>query len=386
MTQQTRLDLGNPHREAAHDKSEIARALLDWYDVHARVLPWRVSSKDRAKGIKPDPYRVWLSEIMLQQTTVATVKTRFLDFTQTWPTVMAMAGAPREDILGAWAGLGYYARARNLHACAQIIANDHKGVFPQTQENLRTLPGIGDYTAAAIAAIAFDRRAIVLDGNIERVTARLYAESTPLPKAKPVLKKLTDRYWPDDKANARHGDFAQALMDLGSTICKPKAPLCDLCPIRGACTAFATGQPQEFPVKPARKIKPTRRGFVFIVENARGEIAAEQRPDDGLLGGMLGLPGSDWQVQSTEQLPNWSGALADPPDNLHAVYEHDIPIGRIRHSFTHFHLDLDVYYHRWRARRGLPPGLNWYAPAAKSLPTVMQKAVDCWRAWSAHQD
>ena len=340
--------------------SAVAPALLRWYGRHARALPWRVGPKARKAGLRPDPYRVWLSEIMLQQTTVATVRSRYEAFLKRWPTVAALASAPLDDVLGEWAGLGYYARARNLHKCALVVAHDHGGVFPDTEEALRRLPGVGAYTAAAIAAIAFDRRAVVVDGNVERVVSRLFAIETPLPAAKTEIKSYAENIWPQK----RFGDFAQALMDLGAGVCRPKKPTCLVCPIASHCAAAKAGAAEDFPRKAAKKKKPARRGAVFAMFNRNGELLFEKRPDKGLLGGMLGLPGTDW----TAKLPD--DILASAP--AAARWR---KIGNAVHAFTHFSLDLDVYTavapkgFRRKARQ------RWIDPAAAKLPTVMKKAV-----------
>jgi A/G-specific adenine glycosylase len=268
----------------------IAPALLAWYDRHARVLPWRTGPADRAMGQRPDPYRVWLSEVMLQQTTVAAVRDHFRRFTDRWPTVEALAAAEDAEIMAAWAGLGYYARARNLIACARAVAQDHQGRFPATREGLLTLPGIGPYTAAAIAAIAFDEPATVVDGNVERVMARLHDLHTPLPAAKPALSALAARHTPQD----RPGDHAQAVMDLGATICTPKSPACGLCPLRGPCLARQNGTAALLPRKQPKKPQPLRHGLVYVGRRPDGAWLLETRPPRGLLGGMLGFPGSDW--------------------------------------------------------------------------------------------
>ncbi|MEZ5920357.1 MAG: A/G-specific adenine glycosylase [Parvularculaceae bacterium] len=335
--------------------SVISEALLRWYDSNARDLPWRVSPAARARGEGPDPYRVWLSEVMLQQTTVATVAPRFMQFIDRWPNVEAMAAAPLDDVLGEWAGLGYYARARNLHKCAVEVAS--RGAFPEREEELQKLPGVGAYTAAAIAAIAFDECAIVLDGNIERVTSRLFAVRTPLPKAKAELKKAIGSVWP----KKRSGDFAQALMDLGAMICTPRAPKCLLCPLAKYCVARANGVADELPVKAKKSAKPTRRGVAYALFNARDEMLFERRPEKGLLGGMLGLPGSEWTPETPESTPpasvRWRLA------------------GVVTHSFTHFHLELEV------KSAAAPKGFRksaeqqWIKPAKVRLPTVMKKAV-----------
>lgn len=260
-------------------ESPHAADLLDWYDGHARVLPWRTLPGDEP----PDPYRVWLSEIMLQQTTVATVIPYFAKFTARWPTIEALSAANDGDVMQAWAGLGYYARARNLLACARAVTAH--GGFPDTEDQLRTLPGVGDYTAAAIAAIAFGRRAIVVDGNVERVTARLFAVEAPLPAAKPELKRLADSITPD----TRCGDFAQAMMDLGATTCTPRAPKCHVCPLSGSCTALAQGDPAPYPRRQPKAERPVRCGVAQWIER-NGQVLLVRRPAKGLLGGMLALP------------------------------------------------------------------------------------------------
>ncbi len=350
---------------SAKKKSTIADTLLAWYDANARDLPWRVGPKAGKGGAKsqknpPDPYAVWLSEIMLQQTTVATVEPRYAEFLARWPDVNAMAAAPLDDVLGQWAGLGYYARARNLHKCAVVVAEQHDGVFPDTEEALRALPGIGDYTAAAIAAIAFDRRAIVIDGNIERVVSRLYEIATPLPAAKTEIKQKLEDVWPEK----RSGDFAQALMDLGAGICRPKAPMCLLCPIAKDCAAHKAGTQEKFPVKAAKKAKPNRVGAVFALTNAKGEMLFERRPEKGLLGGMLGLPGTEWKEKLNGDV--FESAPAD------AIWT---KTGEATHTFTHFHLTLDVYV--GAVPRGFRKSADqqWIKPDEARVPTVMKKAV-----------
>src|SRR5262245_21766042 len=270
-------------REASVAASRPA-LLLGWYDRHRRVLPWRPPAGERA-----DPYRVWLSEIMLQQTGVKTVGPYFVKFLTRWPDVEALGRASQDDVLRMWAGLGYYSRARNLHACAVAVLRDHGGVFPDTEAGLRTLPGIGPYTAAAIAAIAFDVRTMPVDGNIERVTSRLFAVEEPLPQAKPKIQQLAATLLADIRA----GDSAQALMDLGSSICTPKKPACALCPLNDDCVARARGDQETFPRKAPKKPGDLRRGAAFIV--TRGdELRVRTRPEKGLLGGMTEVPGSEW--------------------------------------------------------------------------------------------
>ncbi len=336
--------------------SAISKALLEWYDANARALPWRVGPAARKRGVAPDPYRVWLSEIMLQQTTVATVRPRFEDFIRRWPTVEAMASSPLDDVLSEWAGLGYYARARNLHKCAIEVAA--LGAFPRDEEELRHLPGVGPYTAAAISAIAFDQSAVVMDGNIERVTARLFAIETPLPRAKAELKEAIGAVWP----SKRSGDFAQGLMDLGAGVCTPRNPKCPLCPLTRHCKARAKGIADDLPRKGKRAEKPTRRGIAYALINQKGEILFERRAEKGLLGGMLGLPGTEWTI---------SAPSPSPP--VKAKWR---PAGSIRHTFTHFHLELDVQKAETPKSFRVKDGQRWIAPDAARLPTAMKKAVE----------
>ncbi len=340
--------------------SRISEALLRWYDANARVLPWRVAPHLRKAGQKPDPYAVWLSEIMLQQTTVASVAPRFFRFLERWPDVAAMAAAEADDVLGEWAGLGYYARARNLHKCAGIVADEHGGKFPCTEDALKMLPGIGDYTAAAIAAIAFGQPAVVVDGNIERIVARLFAIDKPLPGAKALIKERAGAIWPQQRC----GDFAQGLMDLGAGVCRPKAPKCSACPLAGHCAAHRLDLVEDFPVKPAKKPKPLRKGAVFALVNAKGEVLFERRPEKGLLGGMFCLPGSPWAEKVSE-----SPAHAPATAKWRRV-------GEVTHIFTHFHLTLGVNIAK--APKGFRRGRKqqWIAPKLARVPTVMKKALD----------
>jgi A/G-specific adenine glycosylase len=332
--------------------------LLDWYDRHARQMPWRIGPAARAEGIRPDPYRVWMSEIMLQQTTVAAVKSYFEAFTTRWPTVSDLAQAEDADVMAAWAGLGYYARARNLLKCARVVHHDHGGVFPDTYDNLIALPGIGPYTAAAIASIAFDLPETVLDGNVERVMSRLYDDHTPLPAAKPLLMQYAAALTPQH----RPGCYAQAVMDLGATICTPRNPACGLCPWRKSCAAWDAGTAKELPKKSPKKRKPTRFGIAYLARRVDGAWLLEQRPDSGLLGGMLGWPGSDWGDTPTE----------DPP--IRAEWR-TLP-EEARHTFTHFHLRLTVktaLVPMDRApARGMFVETDQFDP--ENLPTVMRKA------------
>ena len=316
----------------------------------------------------PDPYRVWMSEIMLQQTTVAAVKSYFLRFTELWPTVTDLAAAEDADVMAEWAGLGYYARARNLLKCARVIRDEFGGRFPDTYDALLTLPGVGPYTAAAIASIAFDRQATVLDGNVERVMARLHDDHTPLPTAKPILKALADQYTPP----IRPGDYAQAVMDLGATICTPKNPACGICPLNFACQARHAGTAPDLPKKLPKKAKPTRHGIAFVGQRQDGAFLLETRPDKGLLGGMLGWPGSDW-VDTSQPLPT-----AQPP--IPGEWK---PLGaHVQHTFTHFHLELHVWVGDV-TDVALPANAQFVARAnfrPTDLPTVMRKAFDLARS------
>lgn len=323
-------------------------------------MPWRTPPEWRKAGIRPDPYAVWLSEVMLQQTTVAAVRDYFRRFTARWPTVNDLAGAEDADVMAEWAGLGYYARARNLLKCARAVARDHGGHFPDTQDGLRALPGIGPYTAAAVAAIAFDRPATVVDGNVERVMARLFAVDTPLPAAKKTLTALAARLTPMD----RPGDHAQAVMDLGATICTPRNPACGICPWQGPCRARALGIAATLPRKLAKPAKPVRNGIAYLVTRADGALLLETRPDSGLLGGMLGWPCTDWCD---------SPAPAPPLAADWQVLDLEV-----RHTFTHFHLRLALHVARVpgdaRPDRGRFVAADSFRPA--DLPTVMRKAWD----------
>jgi A/G-specific adenine glycosylase len=320
--------------------------LLSWYDKTGRELPWRV------RGGLADPYRVWLSEVMLQQTTAAAAAPYFLRFLERWPTVSALAGAPREEVLGAWAGLGYYSRARNLHAAAQVLAREG---LPRTEAGWRALPGVGPYTAAAIAAIALGEAANVVDGNVERVMARLHAVEAPLPAAKPELRALAAAL----ATAARPGDWAQALMDLGATVCTPKAPKCEACPWTKACAARASGAPETYPRRAARAERPERHGAAFRIAR-NGKLWLVRRPEQGLLAGMAALPTTAWRAK------RWSkrDALAHAP--AEAVW---VKAGEVRHIFTHFALTLDVY-----AADATPRGEGWWGEA-HVLPTVFKKAA-----------
>ncbi|MCA0424116.1 MAG: A/G-specific adenine glycosylase, partial [Proteobacteria bacterium] len=314
--------LDRQHRQ--EKPKPAADALLAWYDRARRDLPWRAAPDQHA-----DPYRVWLSEIMLQQTTVAAVKPYFATFTSRWPTVEALAAAEPDAVLGAWAGLGYYARARNLIACAAKIAQEHGGRFPDTEADLLTLPGIGAYTAAAITAIAFGHRSVVVDGNVERVVARYCAITEPLPGAKGAIRTAADHLTPD----LRPGDYAQAMMDLGATVCTPRAPACGRCPLSAGCAARKQGIAADLPRKAAKSGRPIRRGAAFVLRDGEGRLLVRRRPAKGLLGGMLEVPGTDWIAD----MPLPTGPIAAP---LSAQWRE---AGSITHVFTHFTLELRVF-------------------------------------------
>ncbi len=344
--------------------ADAAALLIAWYDRHHRDLPWRISPAMAARGVRPDPYHIWMSEVMLQQTTVQAVKAYFEKFRGLWPTVGDLAAADTEEVMKAWAGLGYYARARNLKKCAEAVARDHGGVFPDTEEGLKALPGIGDYTAAAVAAIAFNRQSAVLDGNVERVISRLHAIETPLPAAKPQMRALVAAMTPQE----RPGDFAQGMMDLGATICTPRRPACALCPLNSHCLALKIADPETFPRKAAKKEKPLRLGAAFVAIDPSGAVYLRKRADTGLLGGMTEVPGTAW----TSRVDGDNSIDARPfPAQWQAC-------GAITHVFTHFELRLSVY----RATvAGASPGIGngWWEPAetlgAQALPTVMKKAI-----------
>ena len=336
--------------------------LLAWYDRHGRTLPWRAPS-----GTRQDPYRVWLSEIMLQQTTVRAVAPYYARFVARWPTVGALAAAPLEEVLKAWAGLGYYARARNMHSCAKTVVERHGGTFPASQAELRALPGIGDYTAAAIAAIAFDGPATPVDGNVERVVARLFAVEQALPAAKPAIRRLAATLTPPE----RTGDFAQALMDLGAGICTPKKPLCAFCPWSGDCVAFGRGDPQSFPRRSKKAAGRLRRGAAFVVVRSDGAVLARTRPPTGLLGGMTEVPTTQWSHDFDER-----AALAQAPRIARADWRRTP--GAVAHVFTHFPLELVVYATFTTAKTRAPAGMRWIAASelgGEAFPSVMRKVL-----------
>jgi len=334
--------------------------LLAWYDRHARVLPWRALA-----GQAADPYAVWLSEIMLQQTTVVVVRPYFEAFLERWPRVEDLAAAPLDDVLAAWAGLGYYARARNLHKCAGVVAERFAGRFPDTEAALRELPGVGVYTAAAIAAIAFGRPAAVVDGNVERVVARLFAVETPLPKAKAELRLLAAELTPDE----RPGDYAQAMMDLGATVCLPRAPKCMLCPIADHCAGRRAGLAPDLPRRAPKRARPTRRAVAFWTLDPAGRVLLRRRPERGLLGGMMELPSTDWREAGWDE----AEALSHAPV---AAGWTELP-GVVRHTFTHFHFEVTVWAGQAAADAAVPDG-RWATLdelGGLALPSVMRKLV-----------
>jgi A/G-specific adenine glycosylase len=345
-------------KKAAPDPAD----LLAWYDRHRRVLPWRAH-----RGERTEPYRVWLSEIMLQQTTVKAVAPYYTRFLALWPTVQRLAAADLDDVLRAWAGLGYYARARNLHACAQAVVAQHGGIFPDNVAALRALPGIGDYTAAAVAAIAYDAPAVPVDGNVERVVTRLFAVEAALPAAKSEIKRLAASLLPPQRA----GDFAQALMDLGATLCSPKRPACALCPWNGECAGYARGDQETFPRKTPKREGKLRRGAAFVVLRADGSILLRKRPDKGLLASMTEVPGSDWTHDFDERR-----ALRSAP-RLKGAKWRRVP-GEVRHVFTHFPLTLAVFITSVVRRTPAPKGMRWHkldSVFGEALPNVMRKVI-----------
>jgi A/G-specific adenine glycosylase len=337
----------------------LARLMLDWYDRNRRVLPWRAPPGERA-----DPYGVWLSEIMLQQTTVATVGPYWGAFLAKWPRVTDLAAASLDEVLHLWQGLGYYARARNLHACAKAVAALPGARFPETEAALRALPGIGTYTAAAVAAIAFDRPAVVLDGNIERVMARLFQVETPLPEARPILRAHAETLTP----TLRPGDYAQAVMDLGATICTPRKPRCLLCPWRAACAAHAHGEPERLPLKRPKPERPIRHGVAFWLTRPDGTVLLRRRAERGLLGGMMEIPSTPWR-----EVP-WGEDEARALAPVRPRRWRALP-GTVGHTFTHFHLELTVLTGPVDPVATETLGL-WLHPTRfgeQALPTVMKK-------------
>ncbi|MCA3562831.1 MAG: A/G-specific adenine glycosylase [Methylocystis sp.] len=337
-----------------------AAPLLAWYDRRRRALPWRA-----LPGERPDPYSVWLSEVMLQQTTVQAVKPYFEAFMLRWPHVEQLAAAPVEEIMKMWAGLGYYSRARNLHACAKAVVERFGGQFPATEADLLTLPGIGAYTAAAISAIAFDRRAVVVDGNVERVVARLFTVDALMPAAKGPIRRFADGLTP----NKRPGDFAQAMMDLGATICTPRKPACGLCPFLGCCLGQKSGQPEAWPRKAPKAGKATRYGAAFVAIRADGALLVRTRPPKGLLGGMTEAPGTAWLA---------SGLPADALDQAPFPANWERKPGIVRHVFTHFPLELTVFSAMVPAGTLAPAGMRWISAneiGGEAFPTVFRKVL-----------
>jgi A/G-specific adenine glycosylase len=337
--------------------------LLAWYDRHRRILPWRAR-----KGERSEPYRVWLSEIMLQQTTVKAVAPYYARFLSRWPTVDALAAAELEDVLREWAGLGYYARARNLYACAREVAGKHGGIFPSDEAGLLTLPGVGPYTAAAIAAIAYDAATLPIDGNIERVVSRLFALEQELPAAKARLRELADSIKPAH----RFGDFAQALMDLGATICTPKKPACSLCPWNDVCTARQRGDQETFPRKAPKREGALRQGAAFVVLRDDGRILLQRRPAKGLLGGMSEVPGSEWRADF-----DLGEARASAPRLGKGLRWRRRP-GVVNHVFTHFPLELTVFVAKASRGTAAPKGGRWASIGKlgqEALPNVMRKVI-----------
>jgi A/G-specific adenine glycosylase len=361
MVSSATLQKRTPQAQGAFGVARPA-LLLGWYDRHRRRLPWRPLPGERA-----DPYKVWLSEIMLQQTGVKTVGPYFEKFVARWPDVDALACASLDDVLRMWAGLGYYSRARNLHACAVAVRRDHGGAFPDTEEGLRSLPGIGPYTAAAISAIAFGRRTMPVDGNIERVVSRLFAVEDPLPQAKPLIQSLAATLL----GASRAGDSAQALMDLGASICTPKKPACALCPLNGDCASRARGDQETFPRKAPKKTGTLRRGAAFVV--TRGDqLLVRTRPEKGLLGGMTEVPGSDWRAAQDDK-----EALAQAP-SMNGGKRWQRKTGVVTHVFTHFPLELVVYTATVSAGSRAPQGMRWVPIATLSdeaLPNLMRKVI-----------
>ena len=359
LARRKKLKLPRPPPAVAFDP----RDLLAWYDRHRRVLPWRARG-----GARPDAYKVWLSEIMLQQTTVTTVAPYYTRLLVRWPTLAALARAPLDDVLKAWAGLGYYARARHLHACAKVVVEHYGGAFPPSEAALRALPGVGAYTAAAIAAIAFDAPALPIDGNVERVVARLFAIADELPAAKAKIRRQANALLP----RARFGDFAQALMDLGATVCTPKKPACAICPWREGCAARRQGDPQSYPRKAPKREGRLRRGAAYVALRADGAVLVRTRPIKGLLGGMTEVPGSAWEHdfdarRGLDAAPKFNGKIA----------WHRIP-GVVTHVFTHFPLRLVVYVGAMPRATAAPKGARWVHRemlAGEALPTVMRKVL-----------
>ena len=340
-----------------------ASEILDWYSRHRRTMPWRAPS-----GVRPDPYAVWLSEIMLQQTTVATVGPYFTEFIFRWPTVAELAAANLDDVLHAWQGLGYYARARNLHRCANVVSKSYGGQFPEEEVALLSLPGVGTYTAAAIRAIAFDKRAVVVDGNVERVMARLYRETDPLPDVKGKLRDHADELTP----GVQPGDYAQAVMDLGATLCIPRRPKCMLCPWTNHCRGKDIAE--SLPARRPKPEKPTRHGTIFWIERPDGSVLVRRRPEKGLLGGMMEFPSTVWREGARDS--DVSALFHHAPVTAMEWY----PVaGIVRHVFTHFRLELKVLKGHVAQNTDAPTDTRWSTIdglADLALPTVMKKVAE----------
>jgi A/G-specific adenine glycosylase len=347
--------LKNKHKVSDKQIQEYRGQLLNWYDAHAREIPWRVKS-----GHAPDPYKIWLSEIMCQQTTVQAVKGYYMKFLSLWPSIHDLAKADNEDVMAAWAGLGYYARARNLHKCAKIVANDLNGNFPDTQAGLKELPGIGEYTSAAITAIAFNKPATVVDGNVERVISRFFAIEDPLPHSKKHLKELAALFF--SNYTARPGDLAQSFMDLGAGICIPKAPRCVLCPLKENCQGLKKGIAAELPRKIKKSARPQKYGHIYWIENKDGEVLFHKRPEKGLLGGMAALPTTNWSTEKMEPCSSF---------NIKKSLKQ-----RVHHTFTHF--DLELHLHHAKISTALEDDYFWDKPSNQSeaLPSVFKKAYN----------
>ncbi|MBV9585109.1 MAG: A/G-specific adenine glycosylase [Alphaproteobacteria bacterium] len=358
MSIRTDLTALSPAAQQRYATLPDSAALLAWYDRHRRDLPWRAKP-----GVAADPYRVWLSEIMLQQTTVVTVAPYFARFVARWPDIRALAAATLDEVLHEWQGLGYYARARNLHACARALVERHDGRFPSEPAALRALPGIGDYTAAAIAAIAFDHRSAAVDGNVERVVARVFAVEELLPKAKPILRLLATALVPEQRA----GDFAQAVMDLGAVLCTPRRPRCVLCPWRSNCSAASAGIQERLPARGEKPERPVRYGVVFWLMREDGAVMLRRRPDKGLLGGMIELPSTPWRETPWGESEATQAAPA-------AIRWTALP-GTVQHGFTHFRLELAMLTGRTPA----PLDGIWARPDEfknYAFPTLTKKLVN----------
>lgn len=358
------MEISNTVYNFMTDEPTVFRKnILQWYDCHRRVLPWRALPSEQA-----NPYFVWLSEVMLQQTTVQAVIAYFLKFTERWPDIHALAAADNDEVMSAWAGLGYYARARNLHRCAKIISEDLNGIFPNNEPALKALPGIGDYTSAAIMSIAFDKSAVVIDGNVDRVMARYHAIDTPFPAGKVDVRRYAEFY--ARGFSDRPSDYAQALMDLGATICTPKSPRCALCPLNKECAAYQKGEAELYPKKLPKKARPKRYGHVYWITNGKGQVLLHKRPDNGLLGGMYGLPTSEW-LEDVSDIKHHNDFV---DCNFIAKQE------KVEHVFTHFSLIL--YLHEvhlsYNSGMNFSESFSFYDVndiRANSFPTVFKKAI-----------